>query len=178
MALGIAVTASILLVVIITNSAGIFYQQSSQIQEGLNINDALAAIRNNVKLASSVAASYTSGSTTYTTSASQLVLKVSSIDSSGNIIANAYDFMVIYTDQKILHYKVFPNSSSFRKSADRIFSNSVDSLSFQYLNSAIPPVEVSPTQAVKIRTTLILKQKNGINTETNTAVSEVNLRND
>lgn len=178
LALGITAVVGILLVVIIVNSTGLFYQQSSQIQTGLNINDALAEIRGSIKQASSIAASHTSGATTYTTGANQLVLKVSSIDSAGNLLANTYDYFVVYSDQKILHFKVFPDALSSRKLTDRVFSTSVDSLNFQYFNSAVPPVEVAPTSAAKIKVTLTLKQQNGINTETNTGVSEVNLRND
>lgn len=177
-AMGIATLAGVLLVVIIVNSAGIFTQQSSKVQTGLNINDALSSVRGNIKQASAVAESYTSGSTTYTTGSSQLVLKVPSIDSSGNIITDTFDYFVFFLDQKILHFKIFPDSSSSRTASDRIFSTSVDSLEFRFFNSANPPVEVAPVNATKIRISLVLKQRIGTNFETNVATSEANLRND
>lgn len=177
-AMGIATVAGVLLVVIIVNSAGLSTEQSSKVQEGLNINDALLQVRSSIKQASAVVASYTSGSITYTTSASQLVLKVSSIDASNNIIANTFDFFVFFQDQSYLHFKIFPDPLSSRKASDRIFSTSVNSLIFQYFNSATPPVEVTPTSATKVRITLTLKQKIGLNYETQTATSEANLRND
>lgn len=168
-----------LLLTVIVNSAGIFYKESSKLEEGLNINDALSQLRSNIKQSSAIIASYSGGGTTYTSSDSQLVLKLASIDSSGNIIDNTFDYYVFFLDQTKLRFKTFPAvGQSSRKSIDQIFSTSVNSLNFQYFNSANPPVEVSPTAALKVRITLTLKQKIGANYETNTATSEANLRND
>lgn len=175
--MGITAIAGILLVVIIVNSSGLFTQQSTKVTEGLNINDALVQIRNTIKGASAVVTSYTSGSQTFVTGSSQLILKVPSLDSSNNIIADTYDYFVFYLDQKTLHFKIFPNALSSRQIRDQIFSTNVDILNFQYLNTAIPPVEVAPVTASKVRVTLTLKQRIGLNYETNTATSEANLRN-
>lgn len=176
-AMGIAVVAGVLLLVIIVNSAGLFTQQASKVQEGLNTNDALAQVRNAVKQASSVASSYTGGGTTYTSSDSQLVLKVISVDPANNIILDTYDYFVFFKDQNILYFKSFPDPASSRKAVDRILANITDNLKFQYFNSANPPVEVAPTTAKKVRITVTLKQKLGTVFETNTATSEANLRN-
>lgn len=169
-AMGIAAVAGVLLVVIIVNSAGLFQEQSSKVEEGLNINDALSVVRSSIKQASAMAVSYTAGSTTYTTNAGVLVLKVSSVDTSGNIIVNSFDYFVLYLDQGAIHLKIFPDAVSSRKPADRILSTSIDSLKFQYLNSANPPVEVVPVSASKVRVALTLKQK--------ISTTEANLRND
>ncbi len=176
--MGISTIAGVLLLVIIVNSAGLFTEQSSRVQEGLNINDALSILRGDIKQASSVAVSYTNGSTIYTSSANQLVLAVSSIDNSGNIINNTFDYFVLYLDQGSTYLKIFPDTTSSRKAADRILSTSVDSLGFRYLNSANPPVEVTPASATKVRVSLTLKQRIGTNFETSTATTEANLRND
>ncbi len=98
------------------------------------------------------------------------MLKVASIDSQGNIIADTYDYLVFYKDQNYFRFKIFPDPLSSGKQSDRIFSNMVDNLNFQYFNAAIPPVEVVPTSATKVRITLRF--------ETTTATSEANLRND
>jgi|SRR3989344_9701635 len=160
-AMGIATVAGVLLVVIIINSAGLSTNQSSKVQAGLNSNDALSKVRSSIKVASSVDAG--SGAT-------QLVLKVSSIDSSNNIIANTYDLFVFSVDQKILRFKIFPNAQSLRVAQDQIFSTEVDNLEFKYFNSVTPPIEVVPEAASKVRVSLTLKQ--------NTATTEANLRND
>lgn len=177
-AMGIAAMVGGLLMVIITNSTGIFTKQSAKVSTGLNANDALAVIRSSIKQAGSVAALYTDGSTTYTSGEDQLVLKVSSLDSSGKNIADTYDTFVFFLDQNILRYKVFPNPLSTREPVDRIFSTAASDLHFQYFNSATPPLEVAPASAAKVKITLTLRQKAGINFETNVATSEASLRND
>lgn len=176
-AMGIATVAGVLLVAVIVNSTGVFSLQSSKIQTGLNINDSLMQIRDAIKQASGIAANLTEGSVTYTTGSDQLILKVVSIDSSNNIIENTFDYFVFLQDQNVLRFKIFPDAQSSRKSAENILSVSLDSVLFQYFNSGIPPSEVFPAEAAKIRVSLKLKQKVGQSFETNTATSEANLRN-
>lgn len=168
-AMGIAIVVGGLLLIIIVNSAGLFYKQSSKVEQGRNINDALTQIRQNIKQSSSIDP---------TSTPEQLVLKISSIDSSGDIIADTFDNFVFSKDQRNLRFKTFPNALSSRKAQDQIFSTSVDSLNFQYLDLANPPNEVAPVSAVKVRITLTLKQKSGADYETNTATTEASLRND
>lgn len=176
-ALGVSALVGTLLLVIITNSAGIFYKQASKVESGLNINDALVNFRENIKQSSSVAETYTYFSTTYNSGTTQLILKIASIDSSDNIIADTFDYFVYFLDEKKLRLKTFPGVGSSRKAQDRIFSTVVDSLLFEYLNSAFPPVSVNPTVALKVRITLTLKQKSGAGYDTQKVTSEVNLRN-
>lgn len=176
--MGISVVVGALLVVIIVNTAGISSKQSSKLSEGLNINDALFQVRSNIKSANGVIAAYTNGSTTYTSGADQLVLKIASVDSSNNIIADTFDYFVFFLDANKLRFKTFPNTLSKRTAQDQIFSTLVNSLKFQYLNSANPPIEITPSTASKVRMSLTLKQKTGANFETTTATSEANLRND
>lgn len=176
-AMGIATVAGVLLVAVIVNSTGVFSQQSSKIQTGLNINDAFMQIRSNIKQANSIADQYVNGGDIYTTDDDQLILKVASIDVNNNIVDDAFDYFIVFKDQNILRFRVFPDAASSRESVDRIFSTSLDNITFQYFNSAVPSVEVTPTEAVKVRVSLTLKQKAGAGFETNIATSEANLRN-
>lgn len=176
--MGLMSMIGLLLMVIIVNSSGVFYKESSKLSEGLNINDALSNVRDTIKRSSGVVVSYTGQSTTYTSGATQLVLKIASIDSSNNLIANTFDYFVYFLDQKKFRLKSFPNSLSSRKAQDQIFSTSVDSLLFQYFNLNNPPSEITPDSASKVRITLTLKQKSGAGYESKTATSEATLRND
>lgn len=174
----VSVIVGVLLLVIIVNSAGVYYKQSSKFQEGTNTNDIQTIIGENIKSSSAIVVSYTSGDTTYTSGVTQLVLKVPSVDSSDNIISNTFDYFVYFLDINKLRFKTFPDAGSFRKAQDQIFSTLVDSLTFQYFNSATPPLEVIPSSASKVRITLRLKQKSGAGFEISIATSEANLRND
>lgn len=176
--MGIASIVGILLVVVIVNSAGLFTKESSKVTQGLNTNDVLSIIRMAIKGSSGISGQYIDGSTTYTTGATQLILKVPSIDSSNNLISGSTDNFVFYLDQNYLHLKTFPDPGSARSLKDKVVSTLVDSLSFEYLNSATPPQAVTPSEATKVKITLNLKQRNGIRSETTIATSEANLRND
>lgn len=178
LAVVISLAVAGLLLVVIINSAGIYYKQSSKLTEGLNINDSLLNIRNSIKDAKAVVANYTGDSQTYTSGPTTLVLKLSSIDSSNNIIADKFDYFVFYLDQNKLRLRTFPDNFSSRKAQNRIFSTLVDNLVFKYFNSAALAQEVVPANATKVQVTLTLSQKNGQDIEKNTAFSEANLRND
>ncbi len=176
--MGIAVLAGSLLLIIILNSAGLYYKQSSRLQEGLNINDFSNQIKASIKESNAVVTSYVADGVTYTSGTSQLILKIPSIDSTGNIISSAYDYFVYFSDNYLLRFKSFPDVSSSRKRADQVLSTSLNSLLFNYFDASVPPNEVAPASSKKIIVTLVLKQKSGTDFEINTATSEANLRND
>ncbi len=169
-AMFISVIVGGLLLVIMTNSAGLFSNQSSKVEEGLDVNDALMIIRRDIKQAGSIAASYTNGPTTYTPGATQLVLKIPSVDNNGDIIPETYDYFIYFQNNKFLSYKVFPDLLSQRKSVDRILSTDIKTIIFQYFDKNIPPNEVTPISAINIKATLVLDQT--------VATSEASLRND
>lgn len=177
--LGIAVVVGAMLLVIMVNSAGLFYQQSGKVEQGLSVNDALLSMKETIRGASQVSSSYPeTGSPTYTSSSTQLVLKIPSINSSGDIISGVFDYFVFFKDSDKLRLKTFPDSQSSRKAQDQIFSTKLDSLIFEYFDGQIPPQQVQPNLAVKVKITMVLKQKAGAGIETNVATSEANLRND
>lgn len=177
-AMGIASVIGALLLIIIVESGGLFYQQSSKVGQGLGSNDALSQIRSAIKESSAITSSYIDGSRTYTSSSTQLVLKLGSIDSSGNLISDTFDYFVFFADMNKLRFKSFTDVQSLRRAADQILSLNVDSILFQYYDLANPPQEVAPTQASKTKITLTLRQKSGANIEMSIATSEANLRND
>ena len=177
--LGIITVVGTLLLVIIVNSTGLFLKQSSKIEQGRGLNDVLSSIRNNIKAAQSIASSYPEGpSPEYSSGANQLVLKLASIDSLGNIIPGEFDYFVFFQDQIKVRFKIFPNGLSSRVLLDQILLTNADSLEFSYYDLANPPQEVAPTSASKIKITLSLKQKSGQDYEQSIATSEANLRND
>lgn len=168
-----------LLVVVIVNSAGLFYNQSSKIGQGLGSNVVLSEIRKVVKEASAVANTYPDTSPLFRTGSTQLILKVPSLDSSSNIISEVFDYFVFYFSDGRLYLKSYPDGLSSRKSLDQILAFNVDNVSFQYFNSQDPPLQVAPATAAKVRITLTLKQRNsGQDFEVSISTSEASLRND
>lgn len=168
-AMGISVIVGGLLMIVVVNSAGLFQSESSKLTQGLNANDALVSVRNQIKQSSAIDES---------SSAEKLVTKILSIDISNNIISDTFDNVVFFKDANKLRLKVYPDPTSARTAQDQIFSTDVDSLKFEYFNSANPPVEVAPASATKVRINLTLKQLVGNKVETSVVSSEASLRND
>lgn len=166
-AMGIATVVGGLLLVIIVNSTGLFLKQSSKIEQGVGANDALSAVRNSIKEARSIAVDYPPN---FTTSSTQLVLKLASVDASGNLIPDSFDYFVFFKEQSNLKFQSFPDPLSSRYAQDQLLLRGVDSLEFVYLDSSNPPQEVSPTLASKVKIAVFLKET--------VATSEANLRND
>ncbi len=178
-AMGVATIVGTLLVVIIVNSTGLFLKQSARIEQGLGVNEALSNIRNAVREAQNIAATYPeTPPPSYTSGSSQLILKLASVDNADNIIANSFDYFVFFLDQSVLRLKTYPAEVSSRKSQDRIFLTNADRIEFKYFDSSNPPQEVAPVLASKVKITLSLKQKSGTEFEVTIATSEANLRND
>ena len=81
-AMTITVVVGSLLLSLLVNNTGLFYQQSSRLNQGLGLNDSIAKIRGGMKEADAVASGYPISSPTYTSSATALVLRLPAIDSS------------------------------------------------------------------------------------------------
>ena len=174
----LAVVGSLLFSILV-NSTGFFYQQSSRSQQGLGINDSLVNIKGSIKEADSVSLNYPpSGTPQYSSNDLNLVLRFQAIDSSGNTIFNIFDYGVYTVSGGRLYFKVFPDTQngSVRKSEDRILTQNVSGVKFEYLDIANSPV--APNLSDKVKVTLTLAQKAGAKIETNIATSEANLRND
>lgn len=173
--LAIGVVASVLLLSIMVENYGVFYKQSSRVDQGVGLNEVLAKIRQFIKEADSVAVSYIDGPTTYTSSSTELVLKLPSIDSGGNKIFNVFDHIVYFTDTDKLKLKVILGVGSTREIIDKVIAFNVDTVNFEYFDPT--GTSVTPTSATKVKFTLTLKQKAGNSFETNTLTTEANLRN-
>lgn len=167
--LAIATVVGTLLLVIMINTGGLFTKQSSKLNLGLSVNDAISQMQKSIRQSQSVVD---------TSTQEQLILRVPSTSSSGDVITNIFDLFYFQKDGSKLIFKVVPDTASYRAEVDQIFSNNVDLLNFEYFDSQNPPQVTAPNLATKIRITLKLKQKAGAEYEQNIATSEANLRND
>lgn len=174
----IAVVVGGLILVMTINSSGLFYKQAAKVNLGLNADDALTKIGKSIKESRSVVALYSTAEKTYKSESNQLVLKIPSVDSYGNLISEVFDYFVFLLDERKLRLRIFPNILSSRKGQDQILAKDVDQLLFQYFNSRNPPEEVLSSFAAKVKTSLVLKETKGTTEEINMATHEANLRND
>lgn len=172
----LAILVGSLLFGLMVKNTGVFYKESSKVGQGLNINDALSSIRSNAKLSETVATSHQISGVTYTSNATSLVLQLASIDISGLIIPNTFDWVVYLKSGDKLYYKLAPGAGSKRKAINQILANNVDTLTFQYYQT--DGIEIAPASASKVKVSIKLKQQAGSGIETSVATSEATLRND
>lgn len=163
------------IVSILFNTTGIYYNQSAQTQQSMDLNDTFSKVRSSIRQSKFVATGYPEGSPTYTSGINTLVLKIPSVNSSGNTISDTYDFAIVTKSQDKLYYKLFPDAISARSSDDQILASNVDNVYFNYYDSA--GTEVNPETSSRIKITLTLKQKAGAGYKVNTATSEASIRN-
>lgn len=175
---GLAAIIGGVLITSMVSSSGIFFGQNAAVNQGVTINNTITQITELIKQSSSIAANYVDGSTTYTTNASTLVLALPSIDATGSVIANTFDYAVISADgQKpyILRKRFFPNGLSSKTSADTVMVTSLSTILFEYLDNSSNGT--SPSVATRVRVSINLSEKAGYDDKVSSASATVNLKN-
>lgn len=82
--------------------------------------------------ADAVLKTHTFSSATRTSSSTALVLELPSIDSSGNVIPNAYDYGAFYTVGTNAYRLLETNAGSARTPGTKLFSTTISALAFSY----------------------------------------------
>ena len=179
LAASVAGVIGILLISILVNTSGFFYQQQSVINEGLSLNDVLGQISSLVKGAQSVANNYPeTGTPQFTTSSTILVLKLPGINQN-EVLPDVSDFVVVTKDPqnlKILTLKIFPDPRSTRELKDSVLTTLLDAIKFSYLDKTGSEV-LTPNLAETVRIDLTVLAKTGSIGSKRSAGITVNLRN-
>lgn len=176
--MSIAVVVGVLLIQILVQNNGLFYQQQAKVSQGLSLNDATSEIGSDIKSSSGVASGYPASSPTTLSSLGSLVLLLPSIDSSGNVISNTYDYLVITQDSKnnqILREITYPDPSSSRPSGNKVLVNNLSLINFYYLDSN--GNGVSPASATQVRFVLNVLDNFGNNNKQSSSSAQITLRN-
>ncbi|EKD90601.1 MAG: hypothetical protein ACD_30C00112G0042 [uncultured bacterium] len=177
-AITISAAAGVLLIKTFVENQGLYFEQSSKITQGFSINSAYSEISESIKKSSAVAPANLIGSPQFTTDNNTLVLELPSIDSSGNVINQTFDYIVITREGQNLSFlkkKLFPNPLSQRSPEDKLLATNVSSFTLSYKDQA--GNQVSPTNAQKVSFNFELSQKAGYANQQSSAAGEINLRN-
>jgi type II secretory pathway pseudopilin PulG len=135
---------------------------NSYIYQNARINDASSAARylgefSDLGLqADAVSASRTVSGTTYTTSSSTVVFELPAINSSGDVIANTYDYAIFYASSTGAYRTLDSNGSSARVAGTKKFSDVLNNLTFTY-DSGTP--SSATTVTADITTKSVVKQE-------------------
>lgn len=174
---GIALIVGILLVGILINNSGFSYKQNALVNEGLNLNDAMAQVENYIKQAVSVEAGFIKDEVVYSADADTLILKIPALGP-GGVMDSTYDFIVIEADpgqSKILRLYIFPDSLSVRPPADIVLSTSLETVQFSYQDRAGSIVAPPAAQAVGV--SLSINPKTGAIGSSRSSTALTTLRN-
>lgn len=176
--LSIAAVAGVLLIQLLVQNNGLFFQQQATVSQGLNLNNAVSQISNDIRSSNGVVSGYPIISPTILSSQSSLVISIPSIDPSGNVISNTYDYIVVGQDgqnSSLLREWLYSDPASSRTSKNRVLVKDLSLIRFYYMNSN--GVVVSPTQASKINFVINISTKLGVSNQQSSSSAQVILRN-
>jgi len=104
--------------------------------------------------------SFTSG--TRTSSSTALVLEIPSVDSSGNTIANTFDYAAFYTTGTTVYRLLEANAASARVSGTKRLSTTLGTLSFTYNNAdftQVNTVTVDVQMQTSVKQTVLIDHR-------------------
>lgn len=176
----ISITAivSVFLVGIFTQNNNLFYNQSAKVSHGVSSNEVINLIDDSIRGATAVEAQYPAQNPSHVTGANTLILKIPSVDASGNIISDTYDYLVFTTDASlpaILRQITYPSAQSSRPATNTVITQSLKTLKFSYLNDT--KAAVSPLLASLVSYDLNLSSAQGNSIVESSASGQTRLRN-
>lgn len=174
----IGIAAGVLLIGIFARNNNILFFEQSTILQGLELNDTVSKLDNDIKIATAVSLGYPEQSSQYSSSDQVLVLKLNSIDSNFDIIDETYDYIVVAADSAnplVLRELQFVDPLSSRKPFNHVLATKLSKVQFKYLDST--GNEVSPTLASTVLYTINLKVKDGVSVRESSSSGRVNLKN-
>jgi hypothetical protein len=122
------------LAVLYSNFSKFYNHQKTEIEISDSAREAMKQLRSIVLQADGILASHSFSGTTYATDQHTVVLEIPSIDGSGDIVDEGYDYAVFYTTGNSLYKRVLADASSSRSSGTNEISDAVLGIDFTYDN--------------------------------------------
>ena len=145
------------------------YQQTL-VQSSGSANALLREIKSLALPANAVLETHTFSSATHTSTTTSLVLRIPSINGSGSVITNTYDYAAFYVAGTKAYRLLEANALSNRTSGTKLLSSTISTLTFTYNNVSFPAVN---TITVDIRTQASTTQE----MLTDRRIEQIRLRN-
>jgi len=114
--------------------------QKSVMGVSLDASNIVDAVRSAASQAFHIVASHTFSGVSYTSATTTVVFELPTVDSSGNIIANTYDYVGIYSSGKNVYRITDAASGSDRLSGTKQLADVLGGLSFTYDAASFPSV--------------------------------------
>jgi prepilin-type N-terminal cleavage/methylation domain-containing protein len=154
--IAISVMALLALVNLFIVFNSIYGYQNAFIAAAGSAGGSMNSLEAYVSQAENVLASRTVSGTSYSSGTSTLVLEIPSIDSSGNALPSAKDYVVFHASGTVLYRIVAADNQSSRLSGQKQMSGTLSSLSLTYDDSDFTQVT---NIVVDIRTQAVYKQQ-------------------
>ncbi len=151
--LGLVSTLMIVLFTIFEGQLRNFGYQQAQLKATGSSRTAMDSLTRNIMQASAVDINRTINSVLYTSDSDAVVLRLPSMNSSYQTLADTFDFVTIYLDGNNLYEIVEVGSGSFRKPTFRLLSDSVNSFTLTYDSATMADV-TKITFDITTRTTI------------------------
>ncbi len=136
------------------NKASLYGKASTQSYDSAGV--LLREIESLTLPANAVLQTHSFSGATHSSSATSLVLELPSIDNSGAVIANAYDYVAFYAAGTNAYRLLEKNALSARVAGTKLLSSTLDALSFAYDNVDFAQVR---TVTVDIHTEARVKEE-------------------
>lgn len=151
-----------------------FNKTSNYQQTVVQSSGSASALMREIKLlafpARAVLQTHVFTSATHTSTSTSLVLKIPSVNSSGNIVANTYDYAALYVVGTKAYRLLEANVLSTRTSGTKLLSSTISALTFTYPSTDFTAVNAF---TVEIRTQASTTQ----NILTDRRIEQIGLRN-
>jgi Tfp pilus assembly protein FimT len=138
--LGVMAMLMIIISQIFIVSYDIYAKQTASADNSTSAVLAARTISEFARGATAVLDSYTINGTLYTSSDSELVLKLPAVNDSGNIITDTYDYIAFYrdgADTTKIFSDIEPDASSYRFSGQKMVTAYNDVMTFRYDNPTL-----------------------------------------
>lgn len=136
--LEVVITISIFLIMFLAlvsffvSSNSTFNYDKGFVDTASGAEQVMTAVSQNVIQADQVVASHAFSSGTYATGTTTLVLELPSVDASGSTISGSSDYVAVYQSGTSAYERIEANASSARKTATKLLTDKLSSLSFTY----------------------------------------------
>ncbi|MFH0930235.1 MAG: hypothetical protein V1814_03220 [Candidatus Moraniibacteriota bacterium] len=123
------------LLVVYNNFFKVYSNQQTKIKIGNSAREAVKELQSAALQANQIIVSHDFSGTVYGADQDTLVLKIPSVDGSGNIVSGKFDYAVFYLTGKNLFRLVEADATSSRPSGLNKISDSVSTITFTYNNA-------------------------------------------
>ena len=149
----------------------VFVLEQATVRATSSVRNVMNAMTRYVTQGATIEASRTMSGTLYTTDGDTVVVKIPSIDASGNVIAGTFDYFVYYLSSGSVYQLIEAGAGSVRNAGSKVLGESIDLFTLTY-NNADPAIAGSVAVDVQARVTT-----RGTSSATTRATDTIFLRN-